>query len=85
MRDHGARRATGKELWRTRTIRHRASRAMRHGAACRSSVAFHVGTWMVPSYVELNLIYIGTSVSSPAPKFLSRTTRSTCHTTPRSR
>ena len=31
----------------------------------------HVGTWMVPSFdPELNLIYIGTSVTSPAPKFL---------------
>ena len=31
----------------------------------------HVGTWMVPSYdPELNLIYIGTSVTSPAPKYL---------------
>jgi len=30
-----------------------------------------VGTWMVPSYdPELNLIYIGTSVTSPAPKYL---------------
>ncbi|HEY7441182.1 MAG TPA: PQQ-binding-like beta-propeller repeat protein, partial [Vicinamibacterales bacterium] len=29
-----------------------------------------VGTWMVPSYdPELNLIYIGTSVTIPAPKF----------------
>ena len=32
---------------------------------------WHVGTWMVPSYdPELNLIYIGTSVTSPAPKFM---------------
>ena len=31
----------------------------------------HVGAWMVPSYdPELNLVYIGTSVTSPAPKFL---------------
>ena len=31
---------------------------------------WHVGTWMVPSYdPELNLIYIGTSVTIPAPKF----------------
>ncbi|MEQ1947814.1 MAG: PQQ-binding-like beta-propeller repeat protein, partial [Bryobacteraceae bacterium] len=30
----------------------------------------HVGTWMPPSYdPELNLLYIGTSVTSPAPKF----------------
>ena len=31
----------------------------------------HVGAWMVPSYdPELNLIYVGTSVTSPAPKFM---------------
>ena len=29
------------------------------------------GTWMAPSYdPELNLLYIGTSVTSPAPKFM---------------
>src|SRR3989441_2617577 len=32
---------------------------------------WHVGTWMVPSYdPELNLIYVGTSVTIPAPKFI---------------
>ena len=31
----------------------------------------HVGAWMVPSYdPQLNLVYVGTSVTSPAPKFL---------------
>ena len=31
----------------------------------------HVGSWMAPSYdPELNLVYVGTSVTSPAPKFL---------------
>ena len=31
----------------------------------------HVGSWMVPSYdPELNLVYVGTSVTSPAPKFM---------------
>ena len=31
----------------------------------------HVGAWMVPSYDgELNLVYVGTSVTSPAPKFM---------------
>jgi alcohol dehydrogenase (cytochrome c) len=30
----------------------------------------HVGMWMVPSYdPELDLIYVGTSVTAPAPKF----------------
>ena len=31
----------------------------------------HVGAWMVPNYgPALDLVYIGTSVTSPAPKFL---------------
>ena len=66
---HDAR--TGKELWRTRTI----PRPDEPGGDTWGDVPYeeriHVGTWMVPSYdPELNLIYIGTSVSSPAPKFL---------------
>ena len=31
----------------------------------------HVGSWMVPSYdPDLELVYVGTSVTSPAPKFM---------------
>ena len=65
---HDAR--TGKELWRTRTI----PRPGEPGDDTWGGVPFenrwHVGTWMVPSYdPELDLIYIGTSVTSPAPKF----------------
>ena len=31
----------------------------------------HVGSWMAPGYdPELNLLYVGTSVTSPAPKFM---------------
>ena len=31
----------------------------------------HVGTWMVSSYdPDLNMLYVGTSVTSPAPKFM---------------
>lgn len=63
--------ATGKELWRTYTI----PRPGEPGDDSWGGVPFqqrrHVGTWMPPSYdPELNLIYIGTSVTSPAPKFL---------------
>ena len=82
---HDAR--TGKELWRTRTI----PTPGEPGDETWGDVPFesrcHVGTWMVPSYdPELNLIYIGTSVTSPAPKFLlGGNDRSTCITTPRSR
>lgn len=66
---HDAR--TGKELWRTRTI----AGPGEPGNESWGSVPFeerkHVGTWMVPSFdPELNLIYVGTSVSSPAPKFM---------------
>ena len=62
---------TGRELWRTRTI----PRPGEPGADSWGSVPedkrIHVGTWMVPSYDPLlNLIYIGTSVSSPAPKYM---------------
>ena len=62
---------TGAELWRRRTI----PAPGEPGDETWGGVPFedrkHVGAWMVPSYdPELNLIYIGTSVTSPAPKFL---------------
>lgn len=62
---------TGKELWRRRTI----PAPGEPGDETWGNVPFeerkHVGAWMVPSYdPELNLIYIGTSVTSPAPKFM---------------
>jgi PQQ-dependent dehydrogenase (methanol/ethanol family) len=63
--------ATGKELWRTRTI----PAPGEHGDDSWGDVPYaerkHVGTWMPPSYdPELKLLYIGTSVTSPAPKYL---------------
>ena len=66
---HDAR--TGAELWRRRTI----PAPGEPGDETWGDVPFeerkHVGAWMVPSYdPELNLVYIGTSVTSPAPKFL---------------
>ena len=62
---------TGEELWRRRTI----PAPGEPGDETWGGVPFeerrHVGAWMVPSYdPTLNLIYIGTSVTSPAPKFL---------------
>ena len=62
---------TGEELWRRRTI----PRPGEPGDETWGDVAYedrrHVGAWMVPSFdPALNLIYIGTSVTSPAPKFL---------------
>ena len=62
---------TGREAWRTHTI----PRPGEPGDETWGDVPYderrHVGTWMVPSYdPELNQIYIGTSVTSPAPKFM---------------
>lgn len=62
---------TGRELWRTRTI----PKPGEPGDESWGDVPFerrwHVGTWMVPSYdPELRLVYTGTSVTSPAPKFM---------------
>jgi alcohol dehydrogenase (cytochrome c) len=62
---------TGKEVWRTRTIPGPGEPGYESWGDVPFEKRMHVGTWMVPSYdPELNLIYIGTSVSSPAPKFL---------------
>ena len=63
--------ATGEELWRRRLI----PGPGEPGDESWGSVPFeerkHVGSWMVPSYdPELNLVYVGTSVTSPAPKFM---------------
>ena len=61
----------GQELWRRRLI----PAPGEPGNETWGNVPFedrkHVGAWMVPSFdPELNLVYIGTSVTSPAPKFL---------------
>jgi alcohol dehydrogenase (cytochrome c) len=66
---HDAR--TGKELWRTQTIPKPGEPGSETWGDVPYEERLHVGTWMVPSYdPELNLIYIGTSVTSPAPKYL---------------
>jgi alcohol dehydrogenase (cytochrome c) len=62
---------TGEELWRRRTI----PAPGEPGDETWGEVPFeerrHVGAWMVPSYdPDLDLVYIGTSVTSPAPKFM---------------
>ena len=63
--------ATGKELWRTGTIPKPGEPGDETWGGVPYENRWHVGTWMVPSYdPELNLVYIGTSVTSPAPKFL---------------
>ena len=62
---------TGAELWRTRTI----PAPGEPGDETWGGIPFedrkHVGAWMVASYdPALNLLYMGTSVTSPAPKFM---------------
>jgi alcohol dehydrogenase (cytochrome c) len=61
---------TGKELWRVRTMPKAGEPGDETWGGIPVELRKHVGTWMVPSYdPELNRIYIGTSVTSPAPKF----------------
>ena len=62
--------STGEEVWRRRLI----PAPGEPGDETWGDVPFqdrhHVGAWMVPSYdPELKLIIMGTSVTSPAPKF----------------
>ena len=66
---HDAR--TGKELWRRGTIPKPGEPGDETWGSIPYESRWHVGTWMVPSYdPDLDLIYVGTSVTSPAPKFL---------------
>jgi alcohol dehydrogenase (cytochrome c) len=61
---------TGRELWRTRTIPRPGEPGDETWGDVPLEQRWHVGTWMVPSYdAELKRIYIGTSVTIPAPKF----------------
>jgi alcohol dehydrogenase (cytochrome c) len=61
---------TGKELWRFHTIPGPGEPNYESWGDVPMEQRWHVGTWMVPSYdPELNLIYVGTSVTIPAPKF----------------
>jgi alcohol dehydrogenase (cytochrome c) len=63
--------ATGKELWRTRTIPRKGEPGDETWGDVPMEQRWHVGTWMVPSYDPgLDRIYIGTSVTIPAAKFI---------------
>jgi PQQ-dependent dehydrogenase (methanol/ethanol family) len=63
--------ATGKELWRTRTIPRPGEPGDESWGDIPDAKRRHVGAWMVPSYdPELNMLFVGTSVTSPAPKIL---------------
>jgi len=62
---------TGEELWRTRTIPKPGEPGDETWGGVPYEERLHVGMWMVPSFdPELNRIYVGTSVTSPAPKFM---------------
>ena len=62
---------TGKEVWRTRTIPLPGEFGYETWGDVPMGERWHVGTWMVPSYdPELNRIFVGTSVTIPAPKFI---------------
>jgi PQQ-dependent dehydrogenase (methanol/ethanol family) len=61
---------SGEEFWRTHTIQKPGSDNDTWGDLPWEE-RWHVGAWMIPSYdPELDLIYVGTSVTSPAPKFM---------------
>ncbi len=63
--------ATGRELWRRRTIPAPGEAGDESWGDVPYAERRHVGAWMPPSYdPELKLLYIGTSVTSPAPKYL---------------
>ena len=62
---------TGAELWRRRTTPAPGEPGDETWGGVPDAERKHVGSWMPPSYdPELNLIYAGTSVTSPAPKFM---------------
>lgn len=62
---------TGTELWRRRLIPAPGEPGDETWGGVPYEQRLHVGSWMVPSYDhELDLVYVGTSVTSPAPKFM---------------
>ena len=62
---------TGRELWRRRLIPGPGEPGDESWGGVPFEERKHVGSWMVPSFdPELNLVYVGTSVTSPAPKFM---------------
>jgi len=62
---------TGKELWRTHTMPKPGEPGDESWGGIPWEKRVTVGTWMPPSYdPELNMIYFGTSIASPAPKIM---------------
>ena len=67
---------TGEHLWSTRLIPAPGEPGDETWGDVPYEERVHVGAWMVPSYdPALDLIYMGTSVTSPAPKFMLGGTR----------
>jgi alcohol dehydrogenase (cytochrome c) len=63
--------ATGRELWRKRTIPRPGEPGGDSWGDVPDDKRWQVGSWMIPSYdAELDLVYIGTSVTAPAPKYM---------------
>ncbi len=62
---------TGAELWRTSLVPAPGEPGDETWGGVPFEERMHVGSWMVPSYdPELDLVFVGTSVTSPAPKFM---------------
>jgi len=62
---------TGEELWRRRTIPRPGEPGSETWGDTLDQDRWHVGAWLVPSYdPELDIVYVGTSVTAPAPKFM---------------
>jgi PQQ-dependent dehydrogenase (methanol/ethanol family) len=61
---------TGEELWRFHLIPRPGEPGYDTWGDVIDESRWHVGAWLVPSYdPQTNLVYVGTSVTSPAPKF----------------
>lgn len=62
---------TGEELWRKRTIPRPGEPGGDTWGNVPDEQRWHVGAWMIPSYdAELDLVYVGTSVTAPSPKYM---------------
>jgi len=62
---------TGEEKWRLNLIESPDENGEDSWGGVPWEQRWHVGAWMAPSYdPELNLVYMGTSVTAPSPKFL---------------
>ena len=62
---------TGRELWRKRTIPRPGDPGGDSWGDVPDDQRWQVGSWMIPSYdPQAHLVYIGTSVTAPAPKYM---------------